>query len=410
MKVNLMRYIDYYAGVPLTFIITVLTKIFSIFRSSKGAKPKNILFIELSEMGSAILSDPAMRKAKMAFDAELFFCIFLRNRDSLFLLNTIEAKNIFVIRENNFINLALDSLKFLFWTRSKHVDTVIDLELFSRFTALLTGLSGARDRVGFFRFYNEGLYRGDMLTHKVAYNAHIHIAKNFVALVNALISSNGEIPYSKTIIQDVEVILSKARPPDEEKDRMWKRIKEQYPALDKKVHHIILMNPNASDLLLQRRWPLNNFSRLIRMVLDYDECAVVVITGSPSEYDQMQGLLKSVDKDRCVNFAGKTLLTELPALYSISTLMVTNESGPAHFCAVTDIPSFILFGPETPSLYGPLGNSTPIYAGLACSPCVTAANYRKTPCRNNICLKVISAEIVFDKIKPLLKRRCSRII
>ena len=41
------------------------------------------------------------------------------------------------------------------------IDTVIDLELFSRFTALLTGLSGADRRVGFHRFHNEGLYRGE---------------------------------------------------------------------------------------------------------------------------------------------------------------------------------------------------------------------------------------------------------
>ena len=64
-----------------------------------------------------------------------------------------------------------------FWTRRNAIDTVVDLELFSRFTGLLTGFCGADRRIGFYRYNNEGLYRGDMLTHRVAYNPHIHIQK-----------------------------------------------------------------------------------------------------------------------------------------------------------------------------------------------------------------------------------------
>ena len=87
--------------------------------------------------------------------------------------------------------------------------------------------------------------------------------------------------------------------------------------------------------------------------------------------------------DRCINFAGAMSQEQLPALYTLALLMVTNDSGPGHFAAVTRMPTFVLFGPETPALYGPLGNTTPIFAGLACSPCVSAANHRKTPCVDN---------------------------
>ena len=90
--------------------------------------------------------------------------------------------------------LAGDSVRFLRWCREKDIDTVVDLELFSRFTALLSGFSGAERRVGFYRFHNEGLYRGEMLTHRVAYNPHIHIAKNFIALVDALTAAAPAVP------------------------------------------------------------------------------------------------------------------------------------------------------------------------------------------------------------------------
>ena len=113
--------------------------------------------------------------------------------------------------------------------------------------------------------------------------------------------------------------------------------------------------------------------------------------------------MAAVGHARCVNFAGYLGLGELPALYSISTLMVTNDSGPGHFSAVTDMPTFVIFGPETPALYGSLGNSTPIYAGLACSPCVSASNHRKTPCHDNVCLQVITVDQVFTTIQPVLQ-------
>ena len=66
--------------------------------------------------------------------------------------------------------------------------------LLATVTGLLTGLSGADRRIGFYRYNNEGLYRGDMLTHCVAYNPHIHIAKNFIALINALLAETPTVP------------------------------------------------------------------------------------------------------------------------------------------------------------------------------------------------------------------------
>jgi ADP-heptose:LPS heptosyltransferase len=84
--------------------------------------------------------------------------------------------------------------------------------------------------------------------------------------------------------------------------------------------------------------------------------------------------------------------------------MVTNDSGPPHFAAITDMPSFVIFGPETPALYGSLGKTTPIYAGLACSPCVSAANHRKTACKDNVCLQVIKPLQVFEAIGSDLEK------
>ena len=83
--------------------------------------------------------------------------------------------------------------------------------------------------------------------------------------------------------------------------------------------------------------------------------------------------------------------------------MLSNDSGPPHFASVTGMPTYVFFGPETPKLYGTLGTTTPIYAGLACSPCVSASNHRKTACTDNVCLQVITPEQVFDILRPRLE-------
>jgi len=404
MKVDTMRQIDYYIGVPLCFLGSIFQRLVRLLIKNDMKPPKNVLFIELSEMGSAILVDPAMRKLKKETGAELYFAIFKKNKVSLDLLGTIPNENIYTIREHNLSAFVIDTFKFFFWTRKRKIDAVIDLELFSRFTALLAGFSGAPYKIGFHAYYNEGLYRGNFLSHKVAYNPHIHIAKNFIALINALLSSKEEIPYSKTLISNEEISLAKVNIVSEQKKTIRDIVINCTSEFNPEKNKIILINTNASELLIQRRWPQPNYVRLIKMILDKCSQAVVLITGDPHEREEAQRLKENVQNDRCVNFAGKVTFAQLPLLYSISEFMVTNDSGPAHFAAITDMPTFVIFGPETPALYGSLGKTTPIYAGLACSPCVSAYNHRKTACMDNVCLQVIKPDHVFTAILPDLEK------
>jgi ADP-heptose:LPS heptosyltransferase len=352
-------------------------------------------------MGSTILVDPAMQKLKRTLNANLHFVIFKKNKPSLDLLNTVPEANIFTIREDGLVSLFVDTLRFFWWTRSKNIDTVIDMELFYRFTALLTGFSGACRRVVFHAF-NEGLYRGSMLTHEVAYNPHMHIAKNFIALVNALLVDTKQTPYSKTVIGDDEIVLNKVTVSSEAKESMRAKIQSFAPIYNPSVHRIVLLNANASDLMPLRRWAQESYIQLARKILaNYDD-VLILLTGAPAEFEGLQKIPDTLQNDRCVNFSGKTTFAELVALYEVSEFMLSNDSGPGHFSAVTSMPSFVFFGPETPKLYGSLGLTTPIYAGLACSPCVSAANHRKTSCDDNVCMQVLSVDYVYSILESSL--------
>ena len=404
ISVNTMRAIDHWVGVPLCAIasplVALMDGIKNIFSRDPEA-PKKLLFIELSEMGSAILVDPAMRNAQ-ARGAELFFLIFKSNRASLTLLNTVKPENIFTIDSSSLSGLIKDTLRFLIVARHHRIDTVIDLELFSRFTALLTGLCGARRRVGYHIFHGEGLWRGFMLTRKVHYNPHIHITKNFLSLIHAAFAKQIEVPFSKIQIPDSEVRLEQAviNPAVLEKvrERIERLAKEANIEYVYGKNRLILINPNASDLLPQRRWAQQRFSELIQGVHQQYPSDLILITGSPAEFAYVEKVRTVASIKNALNFAGQVSFTELPPLYTLSDVMVTNDSGPGHFSAVTPLRTVVLFGPETPALYGSIGNSIAITANLACSPCVSAANHRKTPCRDNVCMQVITVAQVLDKV------------
>jgi ADP-heptose:LPS heptosyltransferase len=404
ISVNTMRAIDHWVGVPLCAVVSpfvaLIDGIKNIFSRTTGA-PKKILFIELSEMGSAILVDPAMRNAQ-ARGAEIFFLIFKSNRASLTLLNTVKPENIFTIDSSSLGSLIKDTLLFLLLARKHRIDTVIDLELFSRFTALLTGMCGARRRVGYHIFHGEGLWRGFMLTRKVHYNPHIHITKNFISLIYAAFAQEIEVPFSKIEIPDSEVRLEQAviNPIALEKvrERIEKLAKEAKIHYEPSKNRLILINPNASDLLPQRRWAQQRFSELIQAIHQKYPDDLILITGSPAEFVYVEKVRAVANVKNALNFAGQVSFAELPPLYTLSDVMVTNDSGPGHFSAVTALRTVVLFGPETPALYGSVGNSIAITANLACSPCVSAANHRKTPCRDNVCMQAITVPQVLDKV------------
>ena len=409
ISVNTMRAIDHWVGVPLCAIASPLVALMDGIKNVFGRGPevpKKLLFIELSEMGSAILVDPAMRNAQ-ARGAELFFLIFKSNRASLTLLNTVKPENIFTIDSSSLGGLIKDTLRFLIIAHRHRIDTVIDLELFSRFTALLTGLCGARRRVGYHIFHGEGLWRGFMLTRKVHYNPHIHITKNFLALIHAAFAKEIEVPFSKIQIPDSEVRLEQAvinpKALEKVRERIEKLAKEAGVEYTQGKNRLILINPNASDLLPQRRWAQQRFSELIQGIHQQYPSDLILITGSPAEFDYVEKVRVVANIKNALNFAGQVSFIELPPLYTLSDVMVTNDSGPGHFSAVTPLRTVVLFGPETPALYGSIGNSIPITANLACSPCVSAANHRKTPCQDNVCMQAITVSQVLEKVSIQLQ-------
>ena len=166
----------------------------------------------------------------------------------------------------------------------------------------------------------------------------------------------------------------------------------------------MLLNANASDIVPLRKWPLENFVELGKVLLENSEYTVV-LTGSPEEQDVCADLALQINPGRAVNFAGETSFKELITLYSISDLLITNDSGPVHFASTTNIPLIALFGPETPKIFGPMSpNAKVISLELACSPCVSVFNQKKSSCTDNQCMKQITVAMVIQETQEILRK------
>jgi lipopolysaccharide heptosyltransferase II len=221
------------------------------------------------------------------------------------------------------------------------------------------------------------------------FNRYWHVARNFRAL------AGGEDGRNLT--------------GDEVKPRFFDEHEEARAAALLERHGIgeddifVVLNPNAGELSLERRWPAANFIELARRWIERERWPVVLI-GSASERAYTQGICDRVASPRCVNLAGELGTGELVALFARSSIVVSNDSGPMHLAAAIGAPTLGLFGPETPVMYGPLGlRARALYRPPACSPCINVHDNKVSSCiyGEPQCLMSISVDEVHASARAL---------
>jgi ADP-heptose:LPS heptosyltransferase len=407
MHPDRLRRLDHWLGVPLCFVLTVLNRIAARLSaligrrtSNSSPSPENVLLIELAEMGTIVLAWPAIsRLLALHPAARLHFLLFKQIEESVTALDIIPPEQVFAIDASSAWTMLRDVIRFVRWARQRDIDTAINMEAFTRGSMILTALSGAQTRVGFHPFSQRGLYVGDLTTHKVIYNPHLHTSQSLATLVEAIAARPDDLPLGKFPAPDISSV-PRVRADETARERIRAKVSREHPAAAGK--RLILVNPNASSLIPVRRWPLERYAQLVARLVE-DPRNACVITGTAGERASARFIVDRVTSDRVIDLTGRTTLRELIELFDTASLLVTNDSGPAHLAAVTDIPVLVFFGPETPDLYGPLSRRcTPLYANFACSPCVSAYNQRRTVCTNNLCLQHFDVDTVHAHIQRLL--------
>lgn len=138
-------------------------------------------------------------------------------------------------------------------------------------------------------------------------------------------------------------------------------------------------------------WPKERFRKLLEKC---QEVCPVVVVGDGGQKQEARSLVEGLSSS-IISLAGETSLGELIALLSLSSLLVTNDSGPMHVAAAVSTPLVAIFGSTDPSRTGPYGVATGVlYAKAPCSPC-----FRRECPIDFRCMKEISVEEVFSRVQ-----------
>lgn len=146
-----------------------------------------------------------------------------------------------------------------------------------------------------------------------------------------------------------------------------------------------------------RRWSPANFAEIAVYLKDARGLEIIFV-GDDSEAMAIQKI-QSLIYFETYNFAGQGTLMDYVALAKKATLMLGNESGPAHLAAAVNTPTITLFGPGEPHIFAPYGTQTVfLHHELPCNPC----NQIDCIMPKNPCINHITVQEVIEKIRLLL--------
>lgn len=249
----------------------------------------------------------------------------------------------------------------LFWRlRRGRYDRVYDFEFFTRVSAVAAFVTGAPWTVG---FASERVWRGALHRERVQFNRYGHVARNFHALAGGEGELDPLIPYVPTHAERASV--------------------EQRLRTGSVQRPYVVLNANAGELSLERRWPVEHFARLARRLVLEDGMRVVWI-GGKEEREHVELAARAalpLPAGTSLQLAGELSIGELCALLRGAAAVVSNDSGPMHLAAALGAPTIGLFGPETPVMYAPLGpHTTVFYRPPQCSPCINVHDNKLSNC------------------------------
>ena len=267
---------DRILAVPLAFLFNgaarVLGKLLKRDHSVTNENIKVIVVAKLIGMGSILQSTPLLRALKRRYPkAKLIYVTMRSNRELLLRLSTVDE--ILVLDDRSVLSMAGTILRTIYALVRQRADLYFDLEVYSGFASLLALWAATRNRLGFYRHsvaFKKGIY-----THLVYFNTRMPVRQLYLQLGRVAGVPSGQSELMGPILVD-----------DRERQSVAQFL-SGHPGWDPSKPYIVI-NPNASELMVERRWPgeyvLESICRLIA-----SGCQVALM-GAPSEASFVRGL------------------------------------------------------------------------------------------------------------------------
>lgn len=291
--------------------------------------PRNILLIQLGDIGDAVLTAPSIRAVKEAYpEARVSVLVFkpfgLLLAADPFLHEVVETTRV----RGSLLRRLREFVTFARYLRHKHYDLTIDLRTGDR-GALLSFVTGASVRVGRQavkqQFWHEILFTNIIRDLKVAPPpAHPGADQSLRVLRELGIDTEHTVPklYISPDVQHAAVAL----------------LQEACVA-----HGSKFVSINPFSRWKYKEWNNAKWGEVIDRLWEAHRIPAVLI-GSPEEAAGCREIIAG-RTERTFNLAGKTTLGELAAVISMSSLHLGVDSAAPHIAAALGTPTVTIHGP-----------------------------------------------------------------
>jgi ADP-heptose:LPS heptosyltransferase len=375
MKLRDKRRLDFYFGGLLLFFVKPLTLLLGrVLRRDHDPKLRGpAVFLKFQGGGSLVIALPALLGMRKAYPRNEFLLVTMPSvapfAETLGVFDRVLCLN-----DASVTTLVRSTMRAL--ARCVRCDTVIDLEVYSRLSAVFSLLTLARNRIG---FYVESLFwRVGIYTHLVFFN-RFSGSFHFYERVSFLVG--GDAASLEQCKWHLRAVLK--LPPKE---------------MSRALRHRVAIGHACSELGEERMLAPEEWVAACRKEFRPGETKELLFFGSevdraPAEriISRLRAEFPSMD---FVNCCGLYPLPDSIRRVSECDIFLGIDSGLLHYARLLDVPTVSWWGPTAPHtrlkfLDAQMDQTR--YAGIPCSPCIHATEV--PPCfGDNRCIKALFAD------------------
>jgi len=357
-----------------------------VFLRIRLKEPQRILFIRLDHIGDLVNSIPALKLLKKIWPTA-FLTIVIGKWGKEIVKNCPYIDEILVYPTNNKWHLRgekdkcviLRQFLLFFKLRLRKYDLAIDPCGWPE-TYKILYMSGAKVKIA--HDYGRWDFHHNVILRRVPDNDGIGL------------------PERKRVINLLKQIGIKSN--DDPLPELWLDNEEKQRAeffLEThglKGRKVIGLHPGAP--WPPRRWMIDRFAEIADRIAQKYKWTILIFAG-PGEEELIEQFSKHVKIAEYVPVVGKNL-REFMAIVSKCHLFICNDSGPMHIAVALRIPTVAIFGPGGVARWAPPSPPHVVIRNpnISCSPCPQIS------CHDNICLKSISVDQVWEGVEKLIKQ------
>lgn len=325
-----------------------------------------VMFIKMQGGGSLLLALPAIASIREAYP-DNHCCLLTVSSIKPFADSLGIFDEVICLDDTNIFSLAASSFRAL--SRSFRMDTVIDLEVYSRMTTVFSTLTMARNRIGF--YLDRAFWRRGIQTHLIFLNRFSRVSLFYDEIARHL-------------------GVTKIKPAHD----YTRNLLEQLIPFDREVDRgLITIGHGCSELVTERMLTAGQWLTVFqdRGVTSEE----IIFLGDAGERRQANVIIEEL-KPHFPDAILRNECGELSLMQSVSCIAASDafwgiDSALLHYARLLRRNTVSFWGPSDPRtrlIDEPELKSEIYYNKVACSPCIHVAE--EPPCHgNNICIKAI---------------------